>query len=99
MVNLLITKINFVFLWRMSKIPQIVKDAARDLIKMYGDNINYLGKYEGADAYMYHFPDDSCTGYPFVFLVKDDKVDVVTDTPALYITELFVEDVDKVDIE
>ena len=55
----------------MKNVPQIVKDAAHDLIIMYGDTIDYLGKYEGADAYMYHFPEDSCTGYPFVYLVKD----------------------------
>lgn len=39
----------------MKNVPQIVKDAAHDLIIMYGDTIDYLGKYEGADAYMYHF--------------------------------------------
>ena len=37
----------------MKNVPQIVKDAAHDLIIMYGDAIDYLGKYEGADAYMY----------------------------------------------
>lgn len=83
----------------MKNIPQIVKDAARDLIKMYGDAIDYLGKYEGADAYMYHFPDDSCTGYPFVYLVKDGKVDIVTESLALYIIGLFVENVDELDVE
>lgn len=65
----------------MKKIPQIVKDAARDLIKMYGDAIDYLGKYEGADAYMYHFPDDY--GLSVFYLVKDSKVDIVTESPAL----------------
>lgn len=82
----------------MKKIPQTVKDAARDLIKMYGDAIDYLGKYEGADAYMYHFPDDSCTGYPFVYLVKEGKVDIVTESLALYIVGVFVENVDETDI-
>lgn len=82
----------------MKKIPQIVKDVARGLIKMYGDAIDYLGKYEGVDAYMYHFPDDSCTGYPFVYLVKDGKVDIVTESPALEIVGVFVENVDETDI-
>ncbi len=31
----------------MKNVPQIVKDAAHDLIIMYGDTIDYLGKYEG----------------------------------------------------
>lgn len=73
----------------MKKTPQIVKNAARDLIKMYGDVIDYLGKYEGADAYMYHFPDDSCTGFPFVYLVKDGKVDVVNGFESLDIISSF----------
>ena len=83
----------------MEKIPQMVKDAARDLIEMYGDLVDYLGKHEGADAYVYRFPDDSCTGYPFVYLVKDGKVDVVTETPALYIIGRFVGKVDGADAE
>ena len=83
----------------MKNVPQIVKDAAHDLIIMYGDTIDYLGKYEGADAYMYHFPEDSCPGYPFVYLVKDGKVDIVTESPALYIIDLFVKDVDESDVE
>lgn len=81
------------------EIPQIVKDAARRLIERYGDTIDYLGQYEGADAYVYNFPEGSCTGYPFVYLVKDGKVDTVTESPALYIIGLFVEDVDEPDIE
>ena len=48
---------------------------------------------------MYHFPDDSSTGYPFVYLVKDGKVDIVTESPALYIIGLFVENVDEPDVE
>lgn len=79
--------------------PAIVKKAAKELIQMYGDKFDFLGKYEGADAYMYVFPDDCSTGYPIVYLLKDDKVDVVTDTPALYIIELLVEDVDVSDVE
>lgn len=83
----------------MKQIPQIVKDAASHLIEEYGDNFDYLGKYEGADVYIYHFPDGSCTGYPFVYLVKDGNVEELTDSPALYIIDLLVEDVDEVDIE
>ena len=83
----------------MKQTPQIVKDAASYLIEMYGDNFDYLGKYEGADVYIYHFPDGSCTGYPFVYLVKDGNVEELTDSPALYIIDLLVEDVDEVDIE
>ena len=71
----------------MTKIPQIVKDAAKDLIEIYGDKFDYLGKYEGADAYLYQFPDGACTGFPFVYLVKDDKVEVIKGFRALDIID------------
>ncbi len=71
----------------MSKIPQIVKNAAKDLVELYGDNFDYLGKYEGADAYVYQFPDGACTGFPFVYLVKDDKVQVISEFLALDIID------------
>ena len=67
----------------MTKVPQIVKNAAKDLIEIYGDKFDYLGKYEGADAYVYQFPEDSCTGFPFVYLVKDDKIEVISEFLAL----------------
>lgn len=79
----------------MTKIPQIVKNAAKDLIEIYGDKFDYLGKYEGADAYAFSFPEDSCTGFPIVYLVKDGKVDVITDSPALFIIDSLVEDIDE----
>lgn len=62
----------------MRKIPQIVKNAAKDLIEIYGDKFDYLGKYKGADAYVYQFPEGACTGFPVVYLVKDDKIEVVS---------------------
>lgn len=64
---------------RMVKVPQIVKDAAKHLIDLYGDKFDYLGKFEGADAFVYAFPEDSCTGFPFVYLVKDGKVEVISE--------------------
>ena len=76
----------------MKQTPQIVKDAASYLIEMYGDNFDYLGKHEGADVYMYLFPDGSCTGFPFVYIHKDDKVTEITGFEALDIVRLFVKD-------
>ena len=83
----------------MKQIPQIVKDAASDLIEEYGDNFDYLGKYEGADAYRFKFPEDADTGFPFVYIHKDGKVTEITGFEALDIVSLLVEDVDKIDIE
>lgn len=79
----------------MVKVPQIVKDAAQDLIDRFGDNFNYLGKFEGADAYVFKFPNDLCIGYPYVYLVKDGKVDEITESPAIFIIESLVEDIDE----
>lgn len=50
------------------EIPQKVKEATSFLIEMYGDNIEYLGTYQGQAVYQYLFPEDTATGYPFVFL-------------------------------
>ena len=83
----------------MVKVPQIVKDAAKHLIDLYGDKFDYLGKFEGAEAFAYAFPEDSCTGFPFVYLVKDGKVDVITDSPALFIINSLIEDIDEFEIE
>ena len=47
-------------------IPEQVKNEARALIEQYGDTFEYLGIYEGQEAYVFKFPEDSCTGYPFV---------------------------------
>ena len=73
----------------MVKIPQIVKDAAKDLIEIYGDKFDYLGKFEGAEAYAFSFPEDSCTGFPFVYLVKDDKVEVIKGFDSFDILDYF----------
>ena len=76
----------------MKQTPQIVKDAANYLIEMYGDNFDYLGKREGADTYMFKFPEDADTGFPFVYIHKDGKVTEITGFEALDIVCLFVKD-------
>lgn len=83
----------------MKQTPQIVKDAAKDLIKAYGGKVDFLGKYEEADAYMFHFPDDSTTGFPFVYIHKDDKVTEITGFEALDIVNLLVENLDELSVE
>ncbi len=63
----------------MVKVPQIVKDAAKYLVDLYGDKFDYLGKYEGADAFAFSFPEYLCAGFPIVYLVKDDKVEEISE--------------------
>lgn len=76
----------------MKQTPQIVKDAAKELIKAYGGKVDFLGKHEGADTYMFKFPEDADTGFPFVYIHKDGKVTEFTGFEALYIVRLFVKD-------
>lgn len=83
----------------MKQTPQIVKDAAKALINAYGGKIDFLGKYEEADAYIYHFPDDTSTGFPFIYIHKGDKVTEITGFEALDIMALFVENIDELSVE
>lgn len=58
------------------EIPQQVKNAASFLINMYGEQIEYIGKYQDFDVYQYIFPENTATGFPFVFLYKNDLEEV-----------------------
>lgn len=51
-----------------------------------------MGMYDGAEAYVYEFPEDSCTGFPFVYLLKDDIVTEVSGYIALHIIDLAAKD-------
>ena len=72
------------------EIPSAVLDAAKGLIDMYGVHFNYLGQYNGADTYVYKFPEDSCTGFPFVYLLDGDSITEVTGSIALHIISLLI---------
>lgn len=76
-------------------IPIAVLDAAKELIDMYGVNFDYLGRYNDADTYVYKFPEDCETGFPFVYLLKDNSVTEVTDYIALHIIGLLVKDTEE----
>lgn len=58
-------------------IPKVVLDAAKGLIGQYGQNFKKLGLYNGQEAYMYQFPENSFTGFPFVFLYNVESNIVV----------------------
>lgn len=64
-------------------IPEKVKVAAKSLIDMYGLSFDYLGKNDGADFYAFKFPDEDCTGFPFIYILKDNNVSEVTGFEAL----------------
>lgn len=71
-------------------IPAKVKEAAKGLIAMYGSRFKHLGKSDGADFYMFKFPDDEETGFPFVYQYKDGEVLTIEGFAALDTIRLFV---------
>lgn len=71
-------------------IPAKVKEAAKGLIAMYGSRFKHLGKSDGADFYMFNFPDDEESGFPFVYQYKDGEVLTIEGFAALDTIRLFV---------
>jgi len=69
------------------KVPKEIEIAAKELIDSDGYSFKYLGKYKEQEAYMYCFPEDTLTGFPFVYLLgKDGKVEEIEGPEALYFT-------------
>ena len=79
--------------------PAKVKAAARYLVEMYGDHIEHLGQYQGAEAFYYHYLEDIDAGFPTVYLWKDNEVTEISDFFALEIIGLFIEDFGEIGIE
>lgn len=80
-------------------VPEQIRTAARGLIEQYGESFDYLGSVEGQEAYLFKFPDDSCTGYPFVFLFKGGKVSEITGPESFNIIDSLTEDIEEGNIE
>lgn len=56
-----------------SDIPQAVLHEASWLIEEYGCAFSKIGKYDGKTVYLYCFPENTETGYPFVYLYNETK--------------------------
>ena len=76
----------------MTHIPEQVKRAAAELIEIYGESIDYIGIYKGKQVYLYRFPEDVETGFPFYFLYDGKSVDVVSGFEALDLGSIFLHD-------
>lgn len=74
------------------KVPEQVKNEARELIEQYGDSFKYIGKYEGQDTFMFNFPEDSDTGFPFVYLFNGVEAIGITNFLALDIINSLIKD-------
>ena len=59
------------------EIPQAVIKKAQSLIGQYGFSIGYLGNYKNAEYYVFRFPDDTVTGFPFVYVYYPQKEEVI----------------------
>ena len=81
------------------QIPAKVRQAAQYLVEMYGDHIEHLGQYQGAEAFCYRFPDDITAGFPPVYLLKGDVLREVGEFEALEIIGSVVENFSESDIE
>lgn len=77
-------------------IPSQVMNAASELRAMYGEHVEYLGEFQGAQAYYYHYSDDVDAGFPSVYLLKDGELTEISGPFALEILDSFFEDVDEV---
>ena len=77
-------------------IPSQVMNAASELRAMYGEHVEYLGEFQGAQAYYYHYPADVEPGFAAVYLLKDGELTEISGPFALEILDSFFEDVDEV---
>lgn len=59
-------------------IPQVVTEKAKGLIELYGPQLAYIGKYENQQVFMFLFPENTETGFPFVYLY-DKSADGATE--------------------
>ncbi|MCM1220889.1 MAG: hypothetical protein NC548_41025 [Lachnospiraceae bacterium] len=81
------------------KTPSKVTDAARNLIEMYGDHVEHLGQYQGAEAFYYNYPEDVTAGYCPVYLYKDGEIDTLTGEVANNVLSSFIEDLNESGVE
>lgn len=68
-------------------IPKSVLKAAKDLIYRYGERLVLVGRYNGQDVYVFSFPENVETGFPFLYLYDERRQSVfeVTGPEALEI--------------
>ena len=72
-------------------IPEAVIKEAKNLIDRFGESIDYLGEYQDDEAYVFVFPENMETGFPFVYLYDkaSDQAMTITGFKALDILSLF----------
>ena len=61
----------------IKEIPQAVIKEAKGLIDRYGQCFDYLGEYKNADYFVFRFPDETITGFPFVYVYYRQKEEAI----------------------
>ncbi|MBQ8061742.1 MAG: hypothetical protein IJ205_07385 [Bacteroidales bacterium] len=64
-------------------IPEAVIVAAGEFVEQYGARFEYLGVYDDRDVWVFLFPEEENTGFPFVYLYKDGKAEEISGWLAL----------------
>lgn len=59
-----------------SSIPSLVTKKAQKLIDSYGQCLELMGEKDGIYYYRFCFPEESLTGFPYVFLYNPQVEDV-----------------------
>lgn len=71
------------------KIPeQIIRSGLDEELLQY---IKYLGIYKGYEAYQFVIP-NAITGFPIVYLLREDELHIIQDYDALKIADSFFKD-------
>jgi len=75
-------------------IPNVVIARAQDLIDLYGYCHEHCGQYQGQEVYNFCFPEDTETGFPFVYLYDNttESVKEITGFDALRILSEIIEE-------
>ena len=82
-------------------IPKPIQEAMKSWCDDYAGHIEYLGEYQGRNAYTYDFENNDLEiGFPGVYLLNSDNtVEKIGGFEGLEICNSFVEDVDEVGVE
>ena len=60
-----------------TEIPIKVQSEAQHLINRYGQNFDYIGNFNGHEYYIYKFPEETITGFPFVYVYNSETEEVL----------------------
>lgn len=58
-------------------IPQVIINAAQELVAMYGNNLKYMGQCNKMDVYKFQFPDNTETGFPVLYLYDNSNDEIL----------------------